>query len=71
VFISCRGYGLTPGVISVFRYFCSARGRKVEENNIRYGTLARAVREGGLLIAIIARYSTIPGHGELSSTFPT
>jgi hypothetical protein len=34
----------------------------MEENNIRYATLARVIREGGVMVAIIARYSTIPGH---------
>jgi hypothetical protein len=34
----------------------------MEESSISYATLARAVREGGLSIAIILRYSAIPGH---------
>jgi hypothetical protein len=35
----------------------------MEQNNIRYATLSRVIREGGVTMAIIARYSTIPGHG--------
>jgi hypothetical protein len=34
----------------------------MEESSISYATLARAVREGGLSIAIILRYSAIPAH---------
>ncbi|KAJ7474370.1 hypothetical protein B0H11DRAFT_2035168 [Mycena galericulata] len=33
-----------------------------EATNMNYVTLARVVREGGLLITIIMRYSALPGH---------
>ncbi|KAJ7484099.1 hypothetical protein B0H11DRAFT_2020155 [Mycena galericulata] len=46
----------------VFKYCCRARGEKMELTNMRYGSLAHVVREGGLRIAIIIRYSTIPPH---------
>ncbi|KAH9926529.1 snare associated Golgi protein-domain-containing protein [Amylocystis lapponica] len=45
-----------------FKYCCAARGEKLERTDIRYGCLARVVRDGGFKIAIIARYSAIPGH---------
>jgi uncharacterized membrane protein YdjX (TVP38/TMEM64 family) len=48
----------------VFRYFLTARAQKLEETNIKYACLARVVREGRLLVAIILRYSAIPGHCE-------
>ncbi|KAJ6491560.1 hypothetical protein DFH09DRAFT_1338439 [Mycena vulgaris] len=45
-----------------FRLFCRARGEKLELTNMIYGMLAQVVREGGLTIAIIIRYSAIPPH---------
>ncbi|KAL4250920.1 Golgi apparatus membrane protein TVP38 [Abortiporus biennis] len=50
------------GNFYAFKYCCSARGEKLEKNDISYGCLARVVREGGFKIALIARYSAIPGH---------
>lgn len=47
---------------SAFKYCCSARGEKLERTDIRYACLARVVRDGGFKIALIARYSAIPGH---------
>ncbi|KAI0648623.1 snare associated Golgi protein-domain-containing protein [Trametes meyenii] len=46
----------------VFRWFCMVRGKKWEEKNLQYGLLAEVVREGGFLIAVIIRFSAIPGH---------
>ncbi|KAF7328917.1 hypothetical protein MVEN_02521500 [Mycena venus] len=46
----------------VFKYACSARGRKLEEQNIEYGAMAHVVREGGFWIVLIMRYSAIPAH---------
>lgn len=34
----------------------------MEREKIPYASLARVVREGGFKIALIARYSAIPGH---------
>lgn len=34
----------------------------MEKSNIQYGCLARIVRDGGFKIALIARFSAIPGH---------
>ncbi|KAF8260064.1 snare associated Golgi protein-domain-containing protein [Lactarius quietus] len=50
------------GNFYAFKYCCSARGEKAEKTNIRYACLAQVVREGGFKIAVIARYSAIPGH---------
>ena len=36
----------------------------MEKKDISYGCLARVVRDGGFKIALIARYSAIPGHCE-------
>ncbi|KAF8142640.1 hypothetical protein K438DRAFT_1635008, partial [Mycena galopus ATCC 62051] len=45
-----------------FKFLCGARGRKAEATNKRYATLARVVREGGLVIPIIMCYSAMPTH---------
>ena len=47
---------------SAFKYCCRARGEKLEREKIMYACLARIVRDGGFKIALIARYSAIPGH---------
>ncbi|KAJ7475109.1 hypothetical protein B0H11DRAFT_1325299 [Mycena galericulata] len=57
--------GTIIGEICTFYFFkfgCSGRGRKAEATNMNYATLARVVREGGLLIPIIMRYSALPAH---------
>ncbi|KAF7305554.1 hypothetical protein HMN09_00808300 [Mycena chlorophos] len=46
----------------VFAYWCFARAAKAEEKNLRYALLAHTIRKGGLVIAIVVRYSTLPGH---------
>ncbi|KAI0090208.1 snare associated Golgi protein-domain-containing protein [Irpex rosettiformis] len=45
-----------------FRYCCAARGEKLEKQKIQYACLAKVVRDGGFKIALIARFSAIPGH---------
>jgi hypothetical protein len=45
-----------------FKYCCGARGKRLELSNMAYGTLAHIVREGGLPIAMIVRYSALPAH---------
>ncbi|EKM57848.1 uncharacterized protein PHACADRAFT_89628 [Phanerochaete carnosa HHB-10118-sp] len=50
------------GNFYAFRYCCSARGKKYEQTQISYACLARIVRDGGFKIAVIARFSAIPGH---------
>ena len=39
-----------------------ARGRKFEEKQLRYAMYSQIVREGGLKVPIIMRFSLIPGH---------
>ncbi|KAF7329059.1 hypothetical protein MKEN_00166100 [Mycena kentingensis (nom. inval.)] len=46
----------------VFRYLCGQRGAKLEGRNANYALLAHTIRHGGLTVAIIARYSALPGH---------
>ncbi|KAJ7119588.1 hypothetical protein C8R44DRAFT_177563 [Mycena epipterygia] len=46
----------------VFKYWCGARGKKAELTSIPYGCLSHVVREGGLIIAVVVRYSSIPSH---------
>ncbi|KAL1738582.1 hypothetical protein HDZ31DRAFT_4945, partial [Schizophyllum fasciatum] len=46
----------------VFRYWCRARGEKLERTKIGYGCLAKVIRDGGFWIALVARLSAIPGH---------
>ncbi|KLO10013.1 hypothetical protein SCHPADRAFT_943175 [Schizopora paradoxa] len=50
------------GNFFLFKYMCHARGEKYERTKIDYACLARIVREGGLKVAVIARYSVIPPH---------
>ncbi|KAF7789749.1 hypothetical protein EIP86_000695 [Pleurotus ostreatoroseus] len=50
------------GNFYAFKHCCSARGEKMEKKKLQYACLARVVREGGFKIALIARYSAIPGH---------
>lgn len=50
------------GNFYAFKWCCRARGEKLERTSIQYGCLARVVREGGFKIALIARFSAIPGH---------
>ncbi|KAI0058586.1 hypothetical protein BV25DRAFT_1964418 [Artomyces pyxidatus] len=50
------------GNFYAFKYCCRARGEKLEKSNISYACLARVVRDGGFKIAVIARFSAIPGH---------
>ncbi|KAF8311750.1 hypothetical protein DL93DRAFT_2040418, partial [Clavulina sp. PMI_390] len=45
-----------------FKSICSSHGRKLEQNNLSYACLAHIVREGGFWIALVARFSAIPGH---------
>ena len=50
------------GNFYAFKYFLHKRGQKWERENIFYGCIAKLVREGGFKIALIARYSAVPGH---------
>ncbi|KAL5526992.1 hypothetical protein ACEPAF_8721 [Sanghuangporus sanghuang] len=50
------------GNFYAFKYCCRARGEKLEKKDLQYACLARTVREGGFKVALVARYSAIPGH---------
>ena len=39
-----------------------ARGRKLEEKQLKWALYAQVVREGGLKVPVIMRFSLIPGH---------
>ncbi|KAJ7334834.1 hypothetical protein DFH08DRAFT_706758 [Mycena albidolilacea] len=45
-----------------FKYFCSARGAKMEKSKLSYALQAHVVRQGGFLVVVIIRYSAIPAH---------
>jgi hypothetical protein len=38
------------------------RAAKYEAKNIEFAVLARVIRDGGIKVAVIARYSIIPNH---------
>ncbi|KAI0706579.1 hypothetical protein C8Q76DRAFT_630288 [Earliella scabrosa] len=50
------------GNFYAFRWCCQARGRKFEETRLKYALYAQVVREGGLRVPTIMRFSAIPGH---------
>ncbi|EJD05334.1 uncharacterized protein FOMMEDRAFT_152631 [Fomitiporia mediterranea MF3/22] len=64
------GFGITAagtllgeiGNFYAFRYCCKAKGAKVEQRSLYYACLVRAIREGSFKVALIARFSAIPGH---------
>ncbi|KAJ6588986.1 hypothetical protein B0H19DRAFT_1102359 [Mycena capillaripes] len=61
--IVCAGTFLGEvGNFYAFKYCCRARGEKMERTQISYSCLAHCVRTGGFKIALIARFSAIPGH---------
>ncbi|KZP04807.1 hypothetical protein FIBSPDRAFT_766798 [Athelia psychrophila] len=45
-----------------FKYLCQARSNKLKETNIQYACLSRVIQDGGLKVAVVARYSVIPPH---------
>ncbi|KAF9242818.1 snare associated Golgi protein-domain-containing protein [Melanogaster broomeanus] len=64
------GFGITAagtllgeiGNFYAFRYLLKSRAEKEEKKSIQYACLAKVVREGGFKIALIVRYSAVPGH---------
>ncbi|KAJ7764826.1 hypothetical protein B0H16DRAFT_1413655 [Mycena metata] len=46
----------------VFRLCLGRRAKKWEFTKIGYGTLSYIIRDGGLLIPIVVRYSSLPSH---------
>ena len=49
---------------SAFKYFLTSHAEKLEKKKVQYACLARVVRSGGFWIALVVRYSAIPGHCE-------
>ena len=41
---------------------CTQRSKNVQKKSIQYATLVKVIDDGGLLIAIVARYSILPAH---------
>ncbi|KAF8316818.1 hypothetical protein DL93DRAFT_2165936 [Clavulina sp. PMI_390] len=46
----------------VFKYWCTGRSQKYEQQKLGYACLAQVVREGGFFAVIVIRFSAIPGH---------
>jgi hypothetical protein len=46
----------------VFKYGFHGRLERMSDKKVEIASLARVVRDGGLRVALVARYSTIPGH---------
>lgn len=45
-----------------FKHFCQARGDKLQKDSVMYAALCKVIRERGFKVALVARYSAIPGH---------
>ncbi|KAI0750307.1 hypothetical protein C8Q80DRAFT_1100867 [Daedaleopsis nitida] len=45
-----------------FQYCCRARGKALEHKRLKYGLYAAVVREGGVGVNTVMRYTFIPGH---------
>ncbi|RPD69729.1 hypothetical protein L226DRAFT_471340 [Lentinus tigrinus ALCF2SS1-7] len=45
-----------------FRYCCRGRNEKSEKSSLQYALLAEVIRQGGLKLTIMVRYSAIPAH---------
>lgn len=52
--------------LSVFRYLFRTSGANIEKQKVQYAALARIIREGGIVIAVVVRYSVVPNHCELN-----
>lgn len=50
---------------SAFKYFLRSKAAKLEQKNLIYACLSKAIRAGGFKIAVAARLSIIPGHCKL------
>ncbi|KAI6018148.1 hypothetical protein PISMIDRAFT_683140 [Pisolithus microcarpus 441] len=50
------------GNFFAFKYLLQSYADKKEKSNIQYACLSKLVREGGFKIALIVRYSAVPGH---------
>ncbi|TFK84645.1 hypothetical protein K466DRAFT_601836 [Polyporus arcularius HHB13444] len=45
-----------------FRYCCRGRNEKSERSSLQYALLSEVIRQGGLKMTIMVRYSAIPAH---------
>ncbi|KAK0473594.1 hypothetical protein IW261DRAFT_1306799, partial [Armillaria novae-zelandiae] len=59
------------GNFYAFKFCCRSRGEKLERTSIMYACLAKVIRDGGFIIALIARLSAIPPHCESNSPLTT
>jgi len=50
--------------LSFFRYGCRSRKDKWLRSSLEFGLLAHVIQDGGFLMALLVRYSTIPPHGK-------
>ena len=46
----------------MYKWWCGARGRKLEESKLNWALLAEVVRRGGLGMPLLMRLTFIPGH---------
>lgn len=44
-----------------FKYYFIERAKKIEDESLLYGALARLMREGGLGMLVLVRFSVLPG----------
>ncbi|KAI0788370.1 hypothetical protein C8Q74DRAFT_677119 [Fomes fomentarius] len=58
------------GNFYAFKWCCNARGKRYEQTKIKYALYAQVVREGGLKMPTIMRFTAIPGH-LLTAVFST
>lgn len=55
----------------MFRSCLRSRAEKLERGTPRWGALARVLREGGFLVALVVRYSAVPTHSKLALPLDT
>ncbi|KAG8711290.1 Tlg2-vesicle protein [Ceratobasidium sp. 395] len=64
--ITCAGMVIGESItFFLFRYWLRSRAEKMERGGSgspRFGALARVIREGGFLVAVVIRYSAFPTH---------
>ncbi|KAI0667984.1 hypothetical protein C8Q78DRAFT_941278, partial [Trametes maxima] len=58
------------GNFYAFKWWCTGRGKKLEEKRLTYALYAQVAREGGIAVATIMRLTFIPGH-LLTAVFST
>ncbi|KAK4702512.1 hypothetical protein P7C70_g3718, partial [Phenoliferia sp. Uapishka_3] len=61
--IACAGTFLGElACFYAFRYWFTNRAQKIEAKHLAYSCLAKMMREGGVGIIILVRFSAVPGH---------